>query len=124
MNTKPDWKNKEFSETISPPVLKDHTRIVFAEMCRRVGADIVVVERGLKNHPEHDPLWYHKYSWTREEEESFTKWLADYLYKNRKARFEILRLSYRPSKKWLRDWAQSFIGNWGWKIDRGIEKQS
>jgi len=95
---------KEIKEKISNRYL---IRIL-KEMCKRVSA----------NYDEIDftkELWFMKYEWSKEEEQSFINWLADYLYKNKEARQVIVFSSYNKTKKYMKKVAEEFTFNYGWK---------
>jgi hypothetical protein len=89
-------------------------KTIMQKMCDMVGADISTVERGYKSHKDHDPEWYHKHSWTKEQEQEFIKWTADYLYENKKDWRELSRTPI-TSKKNARKVAEDINFQWGWK---------
>ena len=109
MKTVPTCRNEKNTMRLT-----GHTRIIFKEMCRRVGADISAVEKGFVSSPEHDSKWYTRYSWSEEEEMNFVEWLADYLYNSGEARREITNSGLR-NKRHLRRVANEFVFIWGWR---------
>ncbi len=58
--------------------------------------------------------WYLEHVWSKEQEEDFTKWLTEYLFKNTQARKEIMSNSYK-NKNTCKQTAKEFIWNYGWK---------
>lgn len=85
-----------------------HTEIILREMCRWVDADYDKID--FKS-----PNWFWEYEWTESQENEFVKWLADYLYKNIEARFEIMRCARKHKESCLKA-AKEFIWVYGWKI--------
>ena len=61
-----------------------------------------------------DYFWDH--SWTIEQEQEFTDWLADLLYEDKEARNVIMKYP-RKNKKSCRDVAKFFVWNHGWKTE-------
>jgi hypothetical protein len=80
---------------------------ILSEMCAWVGANPEKID--FKN-----PNWYWEYSWTREQQDDFRKWLANYLYTNTKARNAIMNFP-RKNKKYCEKTAFEFILWYGWK---------
>jgi len=80
---------------------------ILVEMCARVGADINELDFKKEN-------WYTQYSWTKEEEDSFSEWMIDYLYKNKEARERIMRFP-RKNKKEIEKVVETFLFDFGWK---------
>lgn len=81
---------------------------VLKEMCNRVGADYDSIDFS-------DERWYNKYEWTVQEQKQFQKWLVDYLYKNAKARKEIMNHSIKR-KSYLEKVATEFTFRYGWSF--------
>ncbi len=81
---------------------------IMKEMCKRVGADF-----NKMNFKKQD--WFLEYSWTKENEEKFKKWLMNFLYKNRKAREEILEFPSKNKNK-LKNAINMFLFSYGWKL--------
>ena len=75
-----------------------HSKKILAEMCKRVGVDA-------KDFDFDKDDWFRKHPWTKEEEDNFVLWLANYLTRNKIAR----------KGKSLYE-AQKIIGNYGWVI--------
>ena len=84
-----------------------HLEIILRKMCSKVHADYDEINFQEDN-------WYWKYEWTREEEESFTEWLKDYLMSSKEARKEIMSLSGK-NKDMIDKTAKFFVMNYGWK---------
>lgn len=80
---------------------------VFKKMCDEVNAPLSAINDG--------DNWFQKYTWTEIEQEVFTAWLADYLYKNKDARNEFME---RPIKNKIqcRKVADVFVFNYGWMV--------
>jgi len=85
-----------------------YLNVVMREMCKRVGADFK------KINPKKEG-WYLTYSWTIEQEEKFKEWFVDYLYKNTKARNEILAFPLK-NKKHIERALSWFLLDYGWRI--------
>jgi len=85
-------------------------QFVLKEMCNRVGADYDSIDFSSNN-------WYSKYEWTIQEEKQFEKWMIDYLYKNAKARREIMNYSIK-NKSYLEKVAREFTFHYGWRLNR------
>ena len=82
-----------------------HTLIILREMCNRVGAKDINFK---------SPNWFHLSEWTQAEEDEFVKWMADYLYKNTEARFEIMRCPRKHKESCIKA-AKEFTWVYGWK---------
>lgn len=93
---------KQFSESL---------QTVLKEMCNRVGADYDSIDFS-------NELWYSKYEWTIQEEKQFEKWMIDYLYKNTKARKELMNCSYLKKKSYLEKVAREFTFQYGWSLSK------
>lgn len=80
---------------------------VFKRMCDEVNAPVSAINNGEN--------WFQKFQWSELEQEVFTSWLADYLYKNTNARNEFME---RPIKNKIqcRKVADMFVLNYGWKV--------
>jgi hypothetical protein len=87
-----------------------HLTIILKKMCRIVGAKFDEIDFK-------DAHWYYKYSWTEKQEKDFIDWMADYLYKNKEARWELCEFpqSHR-NKKYYRDGAGQFVWCYGWRV--------
>jgi hypothetical protein len=90
--------NEEFSKSL---------KIVLTEMCRRVGTTPDKVNFK-------DERWFSECNWTKEECNSFEKWLSDLVYHNTKARNELMQHPIKR-RKYCNDFARSFTFNYGWK---------
>ncbi len=88
---------------------------ILKEMCKRVGAYISVV--GWADTKGHDPNWYWKYQWSKEEEDDFEKWLADYLYANKETQRVLLRGYGSQTKKDCKEAAEEFVCQYGWTVE-------
>ena len=78
---------------------------ILKEMCSRVNADYNKIDFK-------EEEWFREYTWTQEQEKTFTQWLADYLHCNKEVRklFNILH----NSKKKCREAAVEFVWFCGW----------
>jgi hypothetical protein len=86
---------------------------VLEEMHKRVG---VPFSSDSCNEEE----WYTKHTWTQEEQDSFTEWLANYLHKNIPAQREMYDTVAR-SKKECKKRATYFVFSYGWQLkEKGI----
>jgi len=85
----------------------EHLQVALRKMCNMVGADPDKID--FKSHN-----WFWQYTWTKEQEQEFIQWFADYLYNNTKARQELLHAN-RKNKKYCRKAAEQFVWNYGWK---------
>ena len=83
---------------------------VLKEMCRVVGADYDSIDFS-------DERWYNKYEWTLQEEKQFENWMVEYLYKNAKARREMMNHSIKR-KSYLEKVAREFTFQFGWNLER------
>ena len=90
---------EQFSESL---------QAVLREMCTRVGADYDSTDFS-------NPEWYTKYEWTEQEENQFEDWIVNYLYKNTKARREIMN-SQIKKKSYLKKVAREFTFQYGWSF--------
>ena len=88
----------------------EHLTIILKEMCSRVGASYDDVDFK-------DEEWFLKYEWSDIEENYFIEWLANYLYKNKAAREELLRFPIKNKNKCI-EAANQFSLNYGWKTKR------
>jgi len=83
--------------------------IILTEMFKRIGQHYTPKKTQAKE-------WYLKHSWTIQKQQDFTEWLGDYLYKNKQAREEIMRLPSLKTKKRCLQAAADFTFNYGWKL--------
>lgn len=77
---------------------KEQLDTILDKMFEMVGADRDKIDTKKNN-------WFHKHSWTEEQEKEFIDWTADYL--NKKA---------KQSKKSALKQAQWINLNYGWKV--------
>lgn len=82
--------------------------LILRKMCDMVGAEYE--KMGFK-----DAKWYYKHTWTKEQEDEFTEWLADLLYRRVEARRLFHGFHYKTKRR-CREYAESFVWNYGWKI--------
>ena len=82
-----------------------HIKIILNKMCDVVGA---------KNIDFKEEGWFFKHEWTEEQEKEFSKWMQDYLYENKEARDEMMRIPIK-NKKIIEKFADQFLGNYGWR---------
>ena len=88
--------------------MNQYLEIILKEMCNRVNADYDKIDFKSEN-------WYIQYSWTEIEEDDFIDWLSKFLKKNKKA-CKALMSSRSYTKKIIKQAAEEFIWNYGWKI--------
>jgi len=88
--------------------MNKYVEIILNEMCSRVNADYEHLD--FKS-----PNWFMEYEWTEVEQDSFKKWLVDYLYNDTKVRKAICKFPIR-TKRHLRKVADMFLFQYGWKI--------
>jgi hypothetical protein len=86
---------------------RKHLNIILEKMFDSVG--VIFTEDFCKT-----PNWFMKYSWTREQEDTFRKWLIEYLYQDIEARKELMSYAYKNKKSCERA-ANEFLFNYGWK---------
>ena len=89
-----------------------HLQVVIREMCSRVGVNPEELDFGEQKDLKKEYFWL--YEWTKEEEEDFTQWMADYLYVTTGARNELMSFP-RKTKKACLEVARYFVWNHGWK---------
>ena len=89
--------NKHISMNVDK--LSEDTEYILKKMCEVVGADFAKVKFKSSN-------WYLKHTWTEEEQQDFIDWLAKFYQK---------RHGY--TKKNSVFLANSFVGNYGWKVN-------
>ncbi len=58
--------------------------------------------------------WFWKHSWTKEQEQEFITWLANYMIANKDARQDLMRLPQKTKKR-CRGFARYFTSVYGWK---------
>jgi hypothetical protein len=85
-----------------------HLDIILKKMCEEVGADFEKIDFKKDR-------WFLDYTWSEEDEEEYTEWLTNYLYKNQEARKELTVIGLK-NKKRCRECAKMFVFNYGWKI--------
>ena len=90
--------------------MKEHLQTILKEMCKRVDADFESIDFRKDN-------WYWEYTWTQDQENSFSEWLFEYLMHNKKAREEIMT---NPCKDKMRihDAVMWFLVAYGWKVKK------
>lgn len=92
---------KEFFKDESPEYVE-----MFAELARRVGTTLDDIDLG------DDKAWpYAEYTWTRDEEKDYEKWLVGHIYKYRRK----LEISYATKKMIRRKTVPYFILMYSWK---------
>ena len=89
--------------------MNEYLKIVLTEMCNRVQADFNSIDFKQID-------WYYKYEWTQEEEDSFIKWLSNYLYETPKARQVLYEL--RSKSKKLCEKAANGFRFYCWKLKK------
>ncbi|MFW6121645.1 MAG: hypothetical protein ACOC80_12225 [Petrotogales bacterium] len=88
-----------------------HLKTILEEMCSRVGADYYEMDFFNREYP-----FYMEYEWSIEEQDKFREWLFNYMMDNKDARIELM-IDPRKDKKWVREFVNMFILNYGWKLD-------
>ena len=83
-------------------------------MCRYVKADYWEINFDSKE-------WFQDYTWNKEKEKHFKKWLTYYIYGVRDAQKELYgRTTMR--KKECEEAASMFVFNYGWSLSKKKEK--
>lgn len=85
-----------------------HIERVLKEMFKRVGQTYSKKKVSKEG-------WYMKHSWTEKEQDKFSDWLVEYLYKCSEARREIMNIPIK-NKKYIRRTVNMFILGCGWKL--------
>jgi len=97
----------------------DSLNVILKEMCKRVGAKY-------KNIDFNSNDWYKQYNWSKDEEQLFKRWLIDYLYKNEKARKELMTITIKDRNN-CKEAATWFLFQYGWTYKnmtvRDVEEQ-
>jgi hypothetical protein len=88
--------------------MNTYLKEVLTEMCSRVGIEFNTVDFD-------SSAWFRKFTWSREEEDSFVSWLSDYVYKNAEARKDLTTIRIKSRDKCNR-FAKSFVFQYGWKV--------
>jgi hypothetical protein len=86
--------------------MNEELKTILNEMCLRVNANPEEIDFKSKD-------WYLKHTWTIKEQDDFIKWLADFLYTNKKAR-KLFNM-FSSSKKSCNQVAMFFVSDYGWK---------
>ena len=93
-----------------------HLHVILGNMCRYVKADYWEINFDSKE-------WFQDYTWNKEKEKHFKKWLTYYIYGVRDAQKELYeRTTMR--KKECENAASMFIFNYGWSLSKDKEKTS
>lgn len=87
--------------------MNKYLKHVLKNLCNRVGADFKKIDFKKEN-------WFKEYTWTREEEEKFEKWIVKYLSNNKKARENLMKFPTKD-KKDLITFSKIFTLYCGWK---------
>ena len=93
-----------------------HLKVILREMCRRVKFPLwrkiqLRMDHGWEYFSE--DTWFCEYTWSRDEQNSFIDWMANYLDVNNKARMDLTFCMKR--KKCCKKAAEEFVWNYGWK---------
>ena len=90
--------------------LDEYLQVILREMCCRVGADPekVIIKQNEKLHWRFD-----MYSWTKEEENDYRKWLIDYFKTNKKAAKALIRWPNRVKN--IKHAVEEILFMWGWR---------
>lgn len=84
-----------------------HTNIIVRNMCEVAGVDFKYMDFTKKD-------WFLKHEWTLEQEKKFENWMVDYLYKNKKAREEIMMVPLK-NKSHIKKVVRWFLFYCGWR---------
>ena len=91
----------------------NHLHVILGNMCRYVEVNYWDIDFE-KAH------WYMYYSWPKEKEEHFKKWLTNYIYGVKGAQRELYeRTTMR--KKECEEAAAMFVFNYGWSLSKDGE---
>lgn len=88
--------------------MKKYLSVVLKKMCNIVGTNYKDID--FKEHG-----WFLKYSWTTEQANEFSMWLEDYLYKNPKARKELLERPIK-NKEVIKQAVSWFMLDYSWRL--------
>ncbi len=86
---------------------------VVGEMCRWIGIEPKDAHCW-KRDAEHDPEWYLRHTWTAEQQQDFTDWLADKLYADKDWR-KLMRFPEKNKAK-CQAAAAYFVLQFGWRV--------
>ena len=95
---------------------------ILKEMCKRVNANYDEIDFKINSWVDDEGIfhtndYYHLFSWTKDEEDSFKKWMIDYLYNNKQARKEFMSFP-KKNKKRIAACVDEFLWNHGWKLEK------
>jgi len=96
-------KKELFDEKLCPVL-----RVVLHGMCLIGGCDFESIDFSAKN-------WFHKHTWTKEEQDAFRDWLADLVYDETLVRNQLLEHPIK-NKKYCKRFADEFVFSYGWRI--------
>jgi len=79
------------------------------KLCESVGADFTTTD--FNSHG-----WFMVYTWNKEQEEIYTEWLANRIYKDKKQFKYFANRTLKHTKSNCKEVAEEFVFNYGWKI--------
>jgi len=91
----------------------NHLNVIIGNMCRYVRVNYWDINFESKG-------WFKNYTWNKEEEAHFKKWLSDYIYGVRDAQREFYGRTDMKKKECIHaaDW---FILQYGWSLSKDDE---
>ena len=92
---------------MSKSITDADSEIIIKELCKRVDKKPEDINFKKKD-------WFRDYSWTKQEEDDFIRWLADFLRKNK---YVILK-RYRGQDAAINE-ASKIVANYGWVVKEG-----
>ena len=107
MEYEEDIENYEVIKPIYYKDLGEELKPILKKMCLMVKAPYTKINFSSYG-------WFRLHNWTRDQQNEFRDWLADYLYKApAKVRKKLLRHNLK-TKKYCLDAAKSFVLSYGW----------
>ena len=89
-----------------------HTETIFCNMCRVAKVDYLNIDRTKDN-------WYMMGDWTQEEEEKFSRWMVEYIYKIPSVQKELYGTRNMKKDTCIQA-VQMFLLSFGWKRKKVI----
>lgn len=86
-----------------------HLATILKKMCSCVKADYNEIDFKSSD-------WFRQHKWSQKQEKLFQNWLAEYLFKNREARKELLEFGTYSNKTRCRRAAEEFTFMYGWSL--------
>jgi len=85
--------------------MKEELDIVMEEMSKRVGAKWKDIDPSKEG-------WFKEYSWTKEEEEEFARWMSNHIYNKGSARKMLTRVG--KNRRDISQAVNEFLMTYGW----------